>query len=94
MDEFNQQSQATAADANVEGMSFRSAMAELQGIVSDLEGNSLELEESLQKYERGVKLLSYLKTSLNNAQQKIDTLMGEFDANVDDSVTDSTLSKA
>lgn len=76
----------------IEDMSFREAMAELEGIVGVLEGNTLELEDSLKSYERGVALLGALKKRLNEAQQKVDVLMGELDAGCDDAATDSTLS--
>lgn len=78
----------------VETLSFREAMTELNGIVEALESNTLELEESLVRYERGIALLRYLKTSLADAQQKIDILMGELDTSINDETTDSTLSKA
>lgn len=77
-----------------EETTFREAMAELNSIVAALESNTLELEESLVKYERGIALLRFLKDRLNNAQQKVDVLMGELDMSIDDTVTDSTLSKA
>ena len=44
-------------------MTFREAMSELNGIVEALESNTLELEESLVKYERGIALLRFLKES-------------------------------
>ena len=78
----------------VMGLTFREAMTELNGIVEALESNTLELEDSLVKYERGIALLRFLKDSLTSAQQKVDVLMGELDLSVDDAVTDSTLSKA
>ena len=78
----------------VVGLTFREAMTELNGIVEALESNTLELEDSLVKYERGIALLRFLKDSLTSAQQKVDVLMGELDISVDDAVTDSTLSKA
>ena len=78
----------------VMGLTFREAMMELNGIVEALESNTLELEDSLVKYERGIALLRFLKDSLTSAQQKVDVLMGELDLSVDDAVTDSTLSKA
>lgn len=86
--------QATLSEQSVEALSFREAMAELNGIVEALESNTLELEDSLIKYERGITLLRYLKKSLADAQQKVDVLMGEFDTSVNDEVVDSTLSKA
>jgi len=76
----------------IEELSFREAMAELDGIVGILESNSLELEESLKSYERGVALLSALKSKLNQAQQKVDVLMGELEATSDDVIRDTVLS--
>jgi exodeoxyribonuclease VII small subunit len=75
-------------------LTFREAMNELGSIVEALESNTLELEESLKKYERGVALLRYLKTSLADAQQKVEVLMGELDTSIDDTQTDNELSKA
>ena len=75
-------------------LSFREAMNELNDIVEQLESNTLELEESLEKYERGVALLRYLRTSLNQAQQKVEVLMGELEQAPDDQTIDTNLSKA
>ncbi len=73
-------------------MRFREAMDELDRRVSLLESNTLELEDSLASYERGVMLLSNLKTRLADAQQKVDVLMGQLDVPTDDTTTDATLS--
>ena len=48
----------------VEDLTFREAMAELDGIVGVLESNTLELEDSLASYERGVALLRALQGRL------------------------------
>ena len=77
---------------NISDMTFREAMAELDRTVGVLESNTLELEDSLKAYERGVALLADLKARLTNAQQKVDTLMGQLDACADDAATDTTLS--
>lgn len=82
------------AEQNEINLTFREAMNELNSIVEQLESNTLELEESLVKYERGIALLRYLRTSLNNAQQKVEILMGELDMSVSDEEIDSNLSKA
>lgn len=79
---------------DVSTLTFRQAMAELKQIVEELEGNQLELEESLVKYERGIALLRFLKKSLSDAQLKIDVLQGNLDTDIDDTVTDTTISKA
>ena len=82
------------AEQNELYLTFREAMNELNSIVEQLESNTLELEESLVKYERGIALLRYLRASLNNAQQKVEILMGELDMSVSDEEIDSNLSKA
>ena len=76
----------------VEELTFREAMGELDGIVRVLESNSLELEDSLKSYERGVALLAALQGRLAEAQQKVDVLMGELVADADDGARDTSLS--
>ena len=76
----------------VEELTFREAMAELDAIVARLEGNTMELEESLEAYERGVKLLGSLQHRLTEAEQKVTVLMGELSGQKDDAERDSTLS--
>jgi len=76
----------------IEELTFREAMAELDGIVARLESNTLELEDSLKAYERGVALLAALKKRLGEAEQKVSVLMGELSGEKDDAVRDSTLS--
>ena len=76
----------------IEEMTFREASAELDAIVRMLESNSLELEETLQAYERGVALIASLQKRLADAEQKVDVLMGELSGQQDDAVRDTTLS--
>lgn len=75
----------------IDQLTFREAMAELDQIIGVLESNTLELEDSLVSYERGVGLLASLQKRLNEAQLKVDTLMGELNPEVSDQ-TDTTLS--
>ncbi|MDR1083043.1 MAG: exodeoxyribonuclease VII small subunit [Coriobacteriales bacterium] len=72
-------------------LSFREASEELEAIVRELEGNQLELEESLKRYERGIGLLRILRGRLTEAQQKLTVLLGELEPESDD-VIDTTLS--
>lgn len=76
----------------VDTMTFRQAMAELDTIMTTLESNTLELEDSLRAYERGVELLRALKGRLSDAQQKVDVLMGELVEEPSDEERDTTLS--
>lgn len=78
----------------VEELTFRQAMAELEGIVSVLESGTLELEDSLKSYERGVSLLGSLQRRLGAAEQQVEVLMGELSETPDDSTQDTTLTKA
>lgn len=67
------------ARTDVKELPFGAALAELEGIVSELEGGDLELEESLDRYERGVVLLKALQARLTDAQQKVTMLIGELE---------------
>ena len=73
-------------------MTFQEAMNELDGIVTSLESNTLELEESLKRYERGVALLASLQSRLTQARQQVDVLMGKLEQTPEDEVNDTTLS--
>lgn len=76
----------------VEELTFREALSELESIVSVLEGNTLELEESLSAYERGVVLLGSLQRRLGAAEQQVEVLMGELAEAPGDAERDTTLS--
>lgn len=76
----------------IDEMTFREAMDELDGIVRMLESNTMELEDSLKSYERGVALIADLQKRLAEAEQKVDMLMGELSGEIDDEVRDTTLS--
>jgi exodeoxyribonuclease VII small subunit len=91
MSEQANPAQPSSAGVDISDLSFREASEELEGIVRVLEGNQLELEESLERYERGVVLLRMLQGRLAEAQQKVTTLLGEDVLEGDDSI-DTTLS--
>ncbi len=78
--------------APVDELTFRQALAELESIVAVLESNTLELEDSLASYERGVVLLGSLQKRLAAAEQQVEVLMGELAAAPDDETRDTTLS--
>lgn len=64
------------ATPNAETPTFEAALAELQRIVSDLENGSVGLEESLARFERGVTLLKTCYATLEQAEQRIELLVG------------------
>ncbi len=64
-------------------MTFGAALAELEQIVRALETGQLELEESLERYERGVALLGACQKKLTEARQKVTALIGELEVDDD-----------
>lgn len=64
---------------NAAELPFGEALTELEGIVASLESGALELEDSLDRYERGVSLLRSLQARLADAQQKVTMLLGELE---------------
>lgn len=53
---------------------FESALTELETLVNQLEDGSLSLEQSLQLFERGVKLSRYCHDRLEKAEQRLEVL--------------------
>lgn len=53
---------------------FEAALAELEEIVSTMEGGKLALQESLAAYKRGAELLQYCQATLKDAQQQVQVL--------------------
>ena len=60
---------------NVDEMTFKEASTELEQIVRALESGDLELEDALERYGRGVQLLTSLRARLGEAEQKVRVLL-------------------
>ncbi len=58
----------------VDKLSFEQALAELEQIVSRLEGGQLALEEAMALFERGQLLTAHCGALLDGAELKIQTL--------------------
>ncbi len=78
----------------IEDMTFKEASIELEQIVRSLESGDLELEESLERYGRGVELLRSLRERLANAEQKVRVLLDATDENAATTDTSSAPSTA
>jgi exodeoxyribonuclease VII small subunit len=59
-----------------EALSFEQALAELERIVHDLEDGRTGLEDALSRYEQGVALLKRCYGQLQQAEQRINELVG------------------
>jgi exodeoxyribonuclease VII small subunit len=55
--------------------SFEECLAELEGIVKQLETGDLALEQSLLAFERGVGLVRRLQAAIEQAEQRVEVLM-------------------
>ena len=78
----------------IEDMTFKEASIELEQIVRSLESGDLELDESLERYGRGVELLRSLRERLANAEQKVRVLLDATDENAATTDTSSAPSTA
>jgi len=56
-------------------LDFEKALADLERVVEDLEKGGLNLNESLARFERGVKLARFLRNELDKAEKKIEILL-------------------
>ena len=75
-------------------MTFKEASIELEQIVRALESGDLELEDSLDRYARGVELLKSLRERLSTAEQKVRVLLDATDENAATTDTSSAQSSA
>ncbi|OGX23402.1 MAG: exodeoxyribonuclease VII small subunit [Omnitrophica WOR_2 bacterium RBG_13_44_8] len=58
----------------MEEIKFEEALSRLETIVNDLEKGGLTLEESLKKFEEGIKLSDYCVKKLEEVEKKIEIL--------------------
>lgn len=58
-----------------EPLDFEAALGELEALVQRMETGSLTLEESLQAFERGVKLTRQCQTALERAELRVKALL-------------------
>lgn len=55
-------------------MTFEKALQELETIVSRLESGEVTLEQALEMYAEGVRLLAICEATLSRAEQKVEIL--------------------
>lgn len=59
----------------IENISFETALSELEKIVRELESGEISLDESLKKFEDGIRLSSICSQKLKDAKQKVEILL-------------------
>lgn len=62
-----------------QGLSFEAALAELETIVSKLEGGRVSLDESIALYEKGARLRRLCEDKLRAAEARIDLIVQTAD---------------
>ncbi len=66
-------------DKAVKKESFETYLTQVEDAVKALEGGKLKLEESIEKYETGIKALRQCHAILDQAEKKIQLLVKEKD---------------
>jgi len=56
---------------------FEGALKTLEGLVEQMERGELSLEQSLQCFEQGIRLTRECQKALNEAEQRVDILLGK-----------------
>ena len=64
-------------------MKFEEALKKLEKIVGELEDGNLSLDESLEKYEEGVKLSRLCAKKLEVAKKKVEILLKSEDGSME-----------
>jgi len=68
-----------ASHGDGEPVDFEASLKELEGLVAQMEGGTLSLEESLAAFERGVKLTRDCQSALRTAEMRIKALTQDGD---------------
>ena len=63
-------------------VTFEVAMKQLEQIVLELESGNLPLEDSIKKFEEGIKLSKFCSAKLDETEKKITLLLKDQDGNV------------
>ena len=65
---------SAAEQSAVSSISFEEAMAELEGIVQEMDGEDVPLEHLMEKFSRGKKLLNFCQNRIDEAQQRVELI--------------------
>lgn len=63
----------------MEKLTFEESVKELEQLVKELESNELTLDESIEKFEKGMKLSKHCSKLLETAEKKISILIEKED---------------
>ena len=60
-------------------MSFEKGLSELQKLVQELERNDISLEQSVENFEKGIKVAKYCERKLRDAEDKVKAILDQTD---------------
>ncbi len=60
-------------------MSFEKGLSELQKLVQELERNDISLEQSVENFEKGIKVAKYCERKLKDAEDKVKAILDQSD---------------
>ena len=60
-------------------MSFEKGLSELQKLVKLLEQDDISLEQSVENFERGIKVAKYCERKLQDAEDKVKAILDQTD---------------
>ena len=63
-------------------LTFEIAIKQLEQIVQELESGNLSLEDSIKKFEEGIKLSKFCSAKLDETEKKISILLKDQDENI------------
>jgi len=66
----------------IEKLSYEEALKELEQIVEDLENDQITLEESVEKFKRGIELYNYCNKILTKLEGEIKILLKDDNGNI------------
>lgn len=64
-------------------LTFEQAQQKLEQIISAIESGQIGLEESIERYAEGVRLINYCRGVLNAAEKKIQLLTAKADGTLE-----------
>ncbi len=61
--------------SSTKSINLEKALADLEGLVEELESGDLPLEKAMKKFEDGIKLTRSCQKALKDAEQKVEILL-------------------
>jgi exodeoxyribonuclease VII small subunit len=59
---------------------FEDALEKIEDIVKKMEAGEMPLDEALKSFEEGIKLIRFCSAKLDEAQRRVEILLGEEDS--------------